>query len=289
MPLLKRTIPSIKDLDTSLAAKIEKTSIVNDLTTGGTQVPLSAEQGKVLKQLTDAKIDTSSIVNDLTTGGAAVPASAETVKSLKTIIDGMANGVEYKGPFDASAGAWPTGSTTGDMYKVSVAGTIDSVELNPNDVIMANNTVSGATTVSDWDIFDNTEAADILRDGDVDTDTGLGGVGASNAKIPSQKAVKDYIDAATGSTGDNVGTMIVEKSLAITNDNFVTAHAIIGGTVSMDIAIVDNGDGSYDEWEGISVANGNTCTLVGAGGAYSGKVCKVTYMWSAAEDTANGI
>jgi len=62
-------------------------SIVNDLTTGGTAVPLSAEQGKTLKGLVDLKVAIASIVNDLTTGGVAVPLSAEQGKTLKGLVD----------------------------------------------------------------------------------------------------------------------------------------------------------------------------------------------------------
>jgi len=130
MPLLRRTIPSIKDLEPTLAAKVNISSIVNDLVTGGTTVPLSAEQGKILKQQVDEKIAYSDIVDDLTTGGSTVPASAETVKTLKGLIDGMSNGLQYKGPFDASAGSWPTDPSQGDFYKVSVAGTVGGVDLN---------------------------------------------------------------------------------------------------------------------------------------------------------------
>lgn len=64
------------------ASKIlDVSDIVNDLTTGGTTVPLSAEQGKTLNT---AKVAIASIVNDLTTGGTTVPLSAEQGKTLNT-------------------------------------------------------------------------------------------------------------------------------------------------------------------------------------------------------------
>jgi hypothetical protein len=53
--------------------------IADNLTTDDPNQALSAKQGKVLE---DNKVATSAIVNDLTTGGTTVPASAETVKVL---------------------------------------------------------------------------------------------------------------------------------------------------------------------------------------------------------------
>lgn len=69
--------------------------IVNDLTSGGVDKPLSAEQGKVLnnKIPTDA-LKTSSIVNDLTSGGASKVLSAEQGKQLKSLIDSLSSRVQ---------------------------------------------------------------------------------------------------------------------------------------------------------------------------------------------------
>ncbi len=277
MPLLKRNIPSIKDLDPALAAKVNISSIVNDVVTGGTQVPLSAEQGKELKQQIDQKVNVSDIVDDLTTGGSNVPASAETVKALKALIDGMSNGLEYKGAFDASIGSWPSDPSQGDFYKVSVAGTVGGVDLNVNDMIIANKDVSGASATADWDVIDNTEAADILRLADILTAADLGGAAAADDKVPSQKAVKTYVDNAIASVGGGEPKIKVDKSLSISGDGFTTTYTPKDGVVFMDVAIIDNGDGSYDEWEGIDFSGANG-TLVGANSAYNGKTLKVTYM-----------
>ena len=280
MPLLKRNIPSIKDLDPALAAKVNISSIVNDLVTGGTQVPLSAEMGKELKQQVDQKISTSDIVDHLTTGGSTVPASAETVKILKALIDGMSSGLDYKGQFDASGGAWPSDPSKGDFYKVSVAGTVGGVDLNVNDMIIANKDVSGASATADWDVIDNTEAADILRLADILTATDLGGTNAVDDKVPSQKAVKTYVDNAIASVGGGEPKIKVDKALSISGDGFTTTYAPKDGVVFMDVAIIDNGDGSYDEWEGVTFSGANG-TLTGASSAYNGKALKVTYMYTA--------
>jgi hypothetical protein len=79
---------------TAISARVETANVVDDLTTGGTTVPLSAEQGKVLKGLNDtnataisARVETANVVDDLTTGGTTVPLSAEQGKVLKGLVD----------------------------------------------------------------------------------------------------------------------------------------------------------------------------------------------------------
>jgi hypothetical protein len=62
------------------------TTVVNDLTTGGTADALSAQQGVTLKGLVDLNVTTASIVNEFSTGGTAVPLSAEQGKALNALI-----------------------------------------------------------------------------------------------------------------------------------------------------------------------------------------------------------
>ena len=278
MPLLKRTIPSIKDLEPRLDLKVDITDIVNNTIDGGISVPLSAEQGKILQTEIDNKVETSSIVNDLTTGGTAVPLSAEQGVALKALIDGLSNGLTYIGTFDASAGVWPSDSSQGDFYKVSTAGVVDGVDLNPGDMIIANKDVVGASTTADWDVVDNTEAADLIRWGSASTAIDLGGAGASDNIIATQKAIKQYVDDMATALGGGELKVKVDKNRLITGTDFTTTHAPKDGVVFMDVSIVDNGDGSYDEWESISFV-GTTGTLVGSNGNYDGKTCKVTYMY----------
>lgn len=66
--------------------KLNKTDIVDNLTDGGTDKVLSAEQGKVLKTLVDSK--TSVVVNDTLTSDSITEAlSAKQGKELKTALD----------------------------------------------------------------------------------------------------------------------------------------------------------------------------------------------------------
>ena len=57
-------------------------TIADNLTTNDAGKALSAKQGVAIKALVDAKVAKSDIVNDLTTGGEAVPLSAEQGKTL---------------------------------------------------------------------------------------------------------------------------------------------------------------------------------------------------------------
>jgi len=69
---------------------LKTTDLVDDLTTGGTNKALTAEQGKALKNLIPTDVlKTTSIVNDLTTGGTGKPLSAEQGKGLKALIDAL--------------------------------------------------------------------------------------------------------------------------------------------------------------------------------------------------------
>ena len=61
--------------------------IVNDLTTGGADKPLSAEQGKVLNgKIPTNPLKTTDLVNDLITGGTNKALTAEQGKALKNLI-----------------------------------------------------------------------------------------------------------------------------------------------------------------------------------------------------------
>ena len=94
--------PTATAVKEAVDAKMSKVDIINDLTTGGTDKALSAEQGKVLdgkkadkvvtpasvyvtegsKPLAEFVVDTD-IINDLTTGGADKVLSAEQGKALE--------------------------------------------------------------------------------------------------------------------------------------------------------------------------------------------------------------
>ena len=65
--------------------------VINDLVTGGESVALSAEQGKVLKELIDAKGSEIEIVDKLTSSKTDAALSAKQGKVLKGLIDDKAD------------------------------------------------------------------------------------------------------------------------------------------------------------------------------------------------------
>ena len=199
MAKIQRRVSFVKGLQTELDARVHR---VNDIVTDVSVVDGSATyddkyiSANGFKTANDLNVKVASIVDDLTTGGTEVPLSAEQGKTLKGLIDGMSSGLEYKGVFDASVGTFPADTSQGDFYKVSVAGTIDGLEMAVGDMIISNADVVGATGATDWDKIDNTEAADILRDGDVSTDGDFTVDGTSVADRTTIKTFEDTSVAA---------------------------------------------------------------------------------------------
>lgn len=80
-------------LDTTLDQKVNKTDIVNDLVTGGTEKVLSAEQGKVLFQsVVDGKGKIATTINDLV--GNNVANAAMTHQDLSVVMRNNINHVD---------------------------------------------------------------------------------------------------------------------------------------------------------------------------------------------------
>ena len=173
MARVQRRVSHVKGLQDELDKRIHNEDDIVATFAGIDTVGATDEKtvmsAKMTKTEIDKKIDITSIVNDLTSGGVAVPLSAEQGKILKTSIDGLSSGLDYKGPFDAT-GTLPADPSKGDFYKVSVAGTVDGLELAVGDMIISNAVVVGASAAANWDKIDNTEAADILRTANISTD-----------------------------------------------------------------------------------------------------------------------
>jgi len=283
--LLKRRIGAVHNLQSELDKRIHRTT---DLVTSISGLVLDANGNPTDSNYDDAYVGAnelartlkqevivySDIVNDTTTGGATVPASADAVKDLQAQIDGMANGLEYIGTFDPSTGVWPANVTQGNFFKVSGIGTIDGIELNIGDMIIANKIVSGATSVSDWDIIDNTEAQDILRDADVSNNSDLT---VDGTKIATRDAIQTAITDAVAA----VTIKVKVETITISGNQMTLTHTPVSGVVFNDEAIieVDGTNGVYDTWEGVTLA-GNVATLSGASTSeYDGKPAKVTYLY----------
>lgn len=241
MAEIKRRITFTKGLPAELDARVHRT---NDLVTALGDIDGSAAYddkyiGANTYKVADAlNVKTASIVDDLTTGGTTVPLSAEQGKNLKGLIDGMSSGLEYKGIWDASTGL-PSDTTTGDFYKISVAGTIGSLEMAIGDMIIANGTVVGATTDANWDKVDNTEAADILRTGNVSTDVDLS---VDGAKLADRATIESAVDTKVAA----VTHKFINETVTIAADGATLSHAPANDVIFTGVASVNNGDGTFD-------------------------------------------
>lgn len=91
--------------------KVNKSDIVNDLTTGGIAKVLSAEQGKALQT---NKVNVSDIVDNLVSGGTAVPLSAEQGKYINSRLTAAEGDIDT---LEASLGETAdTASASGTAY-----------------------------------------------------------------------------------------------------------------------------------------------------------------------------
>lgn len=89
---------------------IQLAQAIDNLTADDGVAPLSARQGKLLKELIDA-VPKTEVVDDLTTGGSGKALSAEQGKALKALIDALTTpvpgppgpkGIEWRGAWDGA-------------------------------------------------------------------------------------------------------------------------------------------------------------------------------------------
>lgn len=116
----------------------------------------------------------------------------------------------YKGTFDASAGNYTAldNASQGDFYKISVAGTIGSYDWAVGDNLIVNKDVTGTPLEADIDKIDNTESADILRTGDISTDTDFNN---EPTKIADRATIKSYVETQVGA-GDRTALLTFDAS-----------------------------------------------------------------------------
>ena len=136
---------------------IGASSVIDDLLSNNTEAGLSANQGRVLKELIDG-LDAAAVGADLAGSAAAAYIDA------KAYADGLVVGLwNDRGVFDASGGAYPTTGGSGaagaikkgDIWTISVAGTLPSGRVvEVGDVVRA--LVNAATnTAAAWAIVQN--------------------------------------------------------------------------------------------------------------------------------------
>lgn len=109
----------------------------------------------------------------------------------------LTNYMNYKGGIDASVltGETLDGAAVGDFYYVTVSGNLDGLEFTVGDHLLVSADITDFSVDGSGKIqkVDNTEAADILRDGDIINDLVTGG---TDKVLSAQQGVvlKGFID-----------------------------------------------------------------------------------------------
>jgi hypothetical protein len=280
MSNIKRRISFTKGLQEELDDRVHRTNdLVTDLSTidGSASFDdkyIGANAWKTNN--TNNNLKYADIVSDVTTidGSAAFDTqvvSANDFKAVKDAIDAASGGLVYKGIFDASGATLPADVGKGFFYKVSVAGTIDGLEMAVGDMIIANKDVVGASTAADFDKVDNTEALDILRDGDttLEADWNLEG-----SKLSDRATTKTFVEDAISA----VSMKFINEQVTIATDGATLSHTPANDVIFTGVASVNNGDGTFDLVE--CSCTGTTLSISpDTAGAYDGLVATVTYAY----------
>jgi len=270
--------------------KMEKVDVVNGLLSISGENPLSAGIGRELASIFESKVSSTSIENSLGSDDAERVLAAAQGKILHDMVSGRQDGMEYGGTLDlANASNLPAVDKGGFLYVVSVSGQLNGLSANTGDMIVSNgvtyiehpeetdsetgDVITPAYTeylASSWDIVDSSENPDILRVGDKQVTP------AQVAKLAIGGIVKSLIDAMLEEVRAAKRYLVCDANKVIADDKFHIGSSPQDNCVIGDIVYVDMLNGTYDEWEGVSIDN-QEVTLVGANGRYDGKKAKVSY------------
>ena len=130
----------IADNTTAINERVKIVDVVDDLTTGGTMLPLSAEQGKVLKNLLDTTVNIL-VEDDLTSTSTTNALSANQGRELKGITDTNSTDI------DTNTSGIATNVT--DIATNTSAIATNVTDIGNNATNIATNTSGIATNVTD--------------------------------------------------------------------------------------------------------------------------------------------
>jgi len=155
------------------------------------------------------------------------------IQALETAVEGASAGLTYRGSL--AAGSDITGNSTsntyvdgsdgfykGDFFKISSDGNITvsdgTIAVNTGDMLIVNKDVAndGSVVAADIDKIDNTEAADILREGDLTSGQIFVGNGSNVAAAVTMSGEV---------TMDNTGATTIASNV-VDNDNIKSDAAI---------------------------------------------------------------
>jgi len=139
------------------------------------------------------------------------------VKAVREFVEnklsGLMGGLTRKGSLDASLGMLPSNVSEGNYWIVSNGGNV-GVRLNVGDYLIANQTVSGSTNVSDWNVIPNILSSDVLKLTDI-IDS-LISTDASKVLSANQgRVLKAILDSMDTLKADKVLTPITDNLLSM--------------------------------------------------------------------------
>lgn len=180
------------------------------------------------------------------------------VKAVKTYADGLVVGLlDDRGNYNASGNTFPaTGGSgsagavlTGDLWFISVAGTLGGVAV-PIGASVRALVDAPAQTSANWSVLN--VGLGFTPENVVNKSTNVTTDGASDNKYPSVKAVKDYVDANSGSPyneyvcalyqtgtsnpGPQVPTIDTISSDVVNAERFIGYERLSTGTYTVYIA-----------------------------------------------------
>ena len=193
--------------------------------------------------LTGVAISTILDEDTLVSDSATALATQQSIKAyVDSMVGGLASALEYKGGFDASGGSFPVTPSVGDMILCSVASPVawDVVQGNIENAVESS-VSAGSSLEGELVSFDGTSGKIIKKTGVIiSTDDTLAGDADTN--VPTEQAVKGYVDTGLGAKQDTL-------TFGIANTN----------AVKIDSADVANGEYSKFTATGIE---GKTFTEV---------------------------
>ena len=252
---------------TSIATKVPVTDIVDDLTTGGTTAPLSAEQGKVLKGLVDLSVNI--VVEDVLTSSSTINAlSANQGRELKAYVDATNSTNANLTGMVTSVGNATTVVTnanlTGDITSVGNATTIGA------DKVVSSMIVDGTIAVAD--IAPNAVTTAKITDANVTnakldkTNIPLSGFAAAAADVAlgankltdvadptaaQDAATKAYVDAGITSGTSATVSSVNNHIQSSTNDS----NAVTNGTEYSATASIAAGSRTFNSANSVNTFN----------------------------------
>ena len=216
----------IADNTTAINERVKIVDVVDDLTTGGTMLPLSAEQGKVLKNLLDTTVNIL-VEDDLTSTSTTNALSANQGRELKGITDTNSTDI------DTNTSGIATNVTDIATNTSAIATNVTDIATNATNI--ATNTSAIATNVTD--IATNTTNIATNTSGISTNVTDIGN-NTTNIATNTSGIATNVTDIATNATNIATNTSAIATNvtdIATNTTNIATNTSAIATNVT-DIA-----------------------------------------------------